>query len=297
MARDRLSGLFQAEVIDTSTFRERGQIRIRTLGFNYEDEEKGWEWARVMMPFGGLENMGMQFLPPIGAVGFIMYERGDPSRPIWVGTVMHYWGKQLEDGTAQPVEAENETDFVIKTQYTKREDREVSSTENKVENVLKMNENELTLTKFHQSDQYEYLNSSYNAEEKAANMFKLTDDEIKTKLRTSDNSEDRTISITEDEIKVEYADGKKITITEDEIFLDQDGVSINVSKDGEVNVTADSIILNGENGTGIFYEIVRDFVNNAFNSHTHGTPAGPSSPPVTPFTNISQGKSKHVKLS
>lgn len=298
MARDYLSGLYKAQVISTEEFRERGEIRVRIMGFSSEDEEKGWAWCKVMMPFGGLENMGMQYLPPIDAVGYIIYERGLDYMPVWIGTLMRFWGQSVEDGNAQPVEAENETDFIIKTQYTKKDDREVSSTENKVENVLKMNENEFTLAKFHQTDQYEYLDSAYDLDsDKAINVIKLTDKEIKAKLKTADNSEERTISITEDKITVKFGDGKLLEINEDDIVLQQEGASIFINKDSEVEVVADKIILNGEAGTGMFYEVFRDFVNNSFNSHTHPTPSGPSSAPVAPFTGSSAGKSGHVKLS
>lgn len=298
MARNYLPGLYKAQVISTEEFRERGEIRVRMLDFSPNDEEKGWNWCKVMMPFGGLDNMGMQYLPPIDAIGYVMYEGGKGYTTVWVGTIMRYWGESIENGNAQPVEADDETDFIIKTQYTKTDDREVSSTENKVENVLKMNENELTLAKFHQSDQYEYLDSSYSLDgDKAINILKLTDNEIKAKLKTSDNSEERIISITEDEIKMSYGDGKSVVITADDVVIQQESATINVNKDGQVDVTADKIVLNGEDGTGMFYEVFRDFVNNSFNSHTHPTPSGPSSAPVAPFTGTSQGKSKNVKLS
>lgn len=296
MAKDRLSGLFQAEVIDTSTFRERGEIRIRTLGFNYEDEEKGWEWARVMMPYGGLENMGMQFLPPIGAIGFIMYERGMSNKPIWVGTVMNYWGKPLEDGTAQPVEAEDETDFVIKTQYTKRDDREISSTNNKVENILKMNENELTLAKFHQSDQYEYLDSSYDVDSgKAANVIRLKDEELKLKVRTQDNSADRSIIINGENIIIEFTEGKSLTISEDSVQINQEGSAITVGNDGVVKIdAADHIELAGNSYKAVRYEPLIQFINSVYMKHTHGTPSGMSAPPTPTKVDI---KSDKVQLS
>lgn len=298
MARSSLPGLYRAQVISTEEFRERGEIRVRILGFTPEDEEKGWIWCKVMLPYGGLENMGMQYLPPIDAMGYIMYERGDGHTAVWVGSIMRFWGPTIEDGVAQPVEAQSETDFVIKTQYTKRDDREVASTENKVENVLKMNEEEFTLAKYHQTDQYQYADSEYELDgDRAINVIKLTDEEIKLKLRTGDNSEERLITMNEDQIKMVFGDGKSIIIEEDTITINQDSATIEIDGSGEVNVSSDKIVLNGENGTGMFYEVFRDFVNQAFNSHTHGSPAGPTSPPVTPFTNAPQGKSKHVKLS
>lgn len=298
MSRSYLPGLYKAQVISTEEFRARGEIRVRLLGNTPDDEEKGWKWCKVMMPYGGLENMGMQYLPPIDAIGYCMYERGDGYSLVWVGSIMRYWGPPLESGTAQPVEAQNETDFIIKTQYTKNDNREVSSPDNKVENVLKMSEEEFTLAKYHQTDKYQYADSEYELDgDRAINVIKLTDEEIKLKLKTSDNSEERLITMDENQIKMTFGDGKSIIIEKDTITLHQESATITVDGSGKVNVEADKIVLNGENGTGMFYEVFRDFVNQAYNGHTHGSPSGPTSPPVTPFTNAPQGQSKHVKLS
>lgn len=310
MAAPALKGLWKATVVDTSTFRENGTIRVRVLGVTPED---GYEEAYVMLPFGGHENMGIHFLPPIGSYGFVAYERGKATEAIWMGSIMRYWGKAMEDDVGSPVEAENETDFVIKQQYTKEDDQEVSSSENKVENVIKMNENELTIAKFHQGDNYQYQDAPYDADDGLAiNLVKITDDEFKIKFRDSGNETDRTITINDDYLKLDWQDDtKSITIDDTEISIIQEDTKIVINKDGSVDVegkeihiqgkkteiTSDKIILNGETGTGFFYEIFRDFINTNYNSHTHGTPSGPSSPPVAPFTNAAQGKSKNVKLS
>src|SRR6056297_3273653 len=98
MSRPAAPGLYPAQVISTEEFREKGQIRVRILGNTPDDEEKGWKWCKVMMPFGGLDNMGMQYLPPIDAIGYIIYERGLDYMPVWLGTIMKFWGKGMEDG-------------------------------------------------------------------------------------------------------------------------------------------------------------------------------------------------------
>lgn len=310
MAVGGLEGLYTAIVVGIDEFSERGEIRIRILGMTHEDTS---EYARVLVPFGGAENMGIQWLPSVGTYGLIAYERGIAGRPIWIGSIARFWGKALEDGTAHPVEAEDPTDFIIKQQHLRTDDQEVSSTDNKVENVIKMNEEELTFSKFHQNDNYEYQDSSYDPDDgKAINLIRLKDDSIKIKFRNSDNDMDRVIILDDDNIKLEFEEGKRsITMNEEETTIKQEDTTIVIHKDGNVNITgtnttieadeaniqADKIVLNGETGTGMFYEIFRDFVNQGFNQHIHGTPTGPSSPPTTPFTNASQGESQNVKLS
>lgn len=288
-------GLYRAEVVDTDLYAERGRITIRIFGLQNEDTH---EEAYVLNPFGGLPNMGSQFLPPIGAVGYVIFEKADDRFPVWMGAVSRYWGKEMEDGYGHPVEAEDPTDFVIKTQYTTKNDQDVDSPSNKVENVLKMNEEALTIAKYHQTDQYTYEKEAYDPDDsKAINLIQIKDDQIKIKVRTEDNSDERVLIINGDQILLEWGPEQNVTIEEDRTVIKSGGSDIEIDAGGTVTVNSDKIVLKGESGTGVFYEMIRDFVNQAYNSHTHGTPAGPSGPPVTPFTATSTGESKHVKLS
>ena len=53
-------------------------------------------------------------------------------------------------------------------------------------------------------------------------------------------------------------------------------------------------------GYGVINTLLETYtkaVNNSFNNHTHGTPSGPSSPPVAPYTSTNTAKSQNVKLS
>lgn len=49
-------------------------------------------WAMPCVPSAGI-NMGMFSLPVIGSGVWVEFERGDPSKPIWVGC---YWGLGAE---------------------------------------------------------------------------------------------------------------------------------------------------------------------------------------------------------
>jgi len=296
MASINMTGLYKAQVVDTEEFQELGKIRIHVLGLANED---AWEHAEILTPFGGLPNMGISIVPPIGAIGYVAFERGRDDTPVWLGGLLNYWGAAQEEGHAKPVEGEDPTDFVIKTQYTQFEDREVDSESNKVENIFKMNENELTIAKVKQGDDYEYKKEAYQLEDQAYNMLKITDEEIKIKFKFSGNEKSNSISVTEDKASMTFdtdAGEMEIKVEEEIVTLKAKGTQITI-KDGEVHIDSDLIKLKGDSGTGAIYEGFRDFVNNAFNSHTHGSPAGPTSPPMKPYTATQSAKSESVKLS
>lgn len=294
----KMQGFYQAEVLDTSMFSEEGRIKVHIMGAPNLDV---FEMVYVMTPFGGLPNMGMQALPPIGAVGLITYINQRDNLPVWVGSLMRYWETDdepvLSEGYANPVEAGDPSDFVLKTQYTTIEDQDIDG-ENKVENVFKMNEESITFSKMHQNDNYKYEKEAYDPnDEYPANTITITDGEIKLKVRTEDNSADRLLIIDSSTLKLEWAEDQSLIMTEDKTIIRNGEADVTVYNNGKVEVNAEKIELNGTDGTGMFYEGFREFVNNAFNSHTHGTPSGPSSPPTSPYTSTSTAKSGHVKLS
>jgi Type VI secretion system/phage-baseplate injector OB domain len=309
----RIPGIHRAQVIDTKDFGDTGTIQVRVLGINPE----GWEDCELMTPFGGLPNMGMIAIPPIGAIGYVFFEREDSRYGVWVGSVVpsvKTFGDNImktdSDTPGIPVETQESdatqspTDFIIKTQYTaayKAGGEELTSTDNKVENIIKMNENELTLAKVAQSDKYAYQAKSYKWTDVPYNTLSLTDKSISINFKFADNSSSNTMVVTQDQVAMNFdtQTGKMTsTITKDTITLSAGGTTIVVKQDGNVEVTTSAKIqLNGSSNTAAMYEGLRDFINNAYNSHTHGTPAGPSSPPVSPYTGIQSAKSKSVVLT
>lgn len=293
----KMSGLYRAQVVETDEFQELGKIKIHILGMSNEDV---WEYCEVTTPFGGLPNMGISAVPPIGAVGFVGFERNRDDTPVWLGGLLNFWGKPQEDGYARPVEAEDPSDFIIKTQYTSFENRETESSENKVENIIKMNENELTIAKVKQDDDYEYKKEAYKLEDQAYNMLRITDEEIKIKFKFTGNNKSNSISVTEEKANLTFdtdAGEMEINVVEDSITLKAGSTTLVVNKDGTLEIDASMIKLNGDPNTAALYEGFRDFVNNAYNSHTHGSPSGPTSPPVKPYTSSQSAKSESVKLS
>jgi len=294
----KMPGLFEAEVLDTSMFSEIGKIKVRIGG---TPDPELYEMVGVLTPFGGLPNMGMQALPPIGAYGLIAYIREKDRNPIWIGSMLRYWqtneDKVLDNGIANPVEVKDPSDLIIKTQYTTLSDQDLDG-DNKVENIIKLNEEGITLAKVQNNSNYKYEKQFYSLEKDyPANTITIKDSEIKLKVRTDDNSADRVFIVNGNELRLEWGEDQSIIVNKDKTVIKNGQADITILKDGKVEVNADKIVLKGENGTGTLYEGLRDFVNNAYQNHVHGTPSGPSGPPAVPYMSINTAKSNHVKLS
>ena len=293
--------LYKCDVIDTREFLETGYIQVRVHGL---DPEGVFEDAEIMTPFGGLEGMGMQALPPIGSVGYVLYELGNPEKPVFIGSKL-VGGTPNEENRAPEgtllnrAESEDPSDLILKTQYTLFDERDLTGTENKSENILKMTEKEFTLAKIRQDESvYEYKEEPYDIKEAAYNIVKITDDEIVLRFKFEDNSTANEIKVNEDTVSMDFdteAGDMSVQVEDDKILLKASGSTVTIEKDGKVIVEAERIDLGGNSNTGVLYEPLRDFVNQVFNAHTHGTPVGPTSPPLTPAQ--AMFKSRKVKLS
>jgi hypothetical protein len=295
----RLSGIFEAEVLDTKDFVTTGKIKVKLASM---PDPELWEFAVVLTPYGGLPNMGMQTLPPIGAWGCVAYLREDQSSPVWLGSLLRYYqtpsAKVLDDGIANPVEGKDPTEFVIKTQYTKTDNLDTDSDDNKVENVLRLNEKYFQIAHIQQTDKYKYEKDAYEAEDnKPINSITIKDGEIRLKVRTDADDADRYFVVNGEQVKFEYDEDHNITFDAKKCVIKSGQADIEVNDSGKVVVTADKIELNGNGFTAAMYEPIRDFINQSYNTHIHGTPSGPSSPPVVPFAQAELIKSKHTKLN
>ncbi len=293
-----IAGLQRAEVVSTSDFKATGKIRVRLVDVDIVGVDRKVE---VLTPYGGLPNMGMQAIPPIGAIGMVLFEKEKDSRGVWLGGLLLSYGPEQPKGYATPIEADT-NDLIIKTQYTKKDDVDVTSTDNKVENIIKLSSDSLTLAKVKQGDKYKYHTDKYELEEDAVNLIKLGDSSLKLSYKFNDNSKENTIEITEKGIDIKYnVDNGTVglSIKENEVALGCGGSSIKIAKDGNVSIAVASgkyINLNGDSNFGTLYEGFRDFVQNIFNNHTHPTNTGPTFPPAQKGKTES-AKSKSVKLT
>lgn len=295
----RISGIQRAEVVDTSEFKDTGLISIRILALDVAAVSRKCE---VLTPYGGLANMGIQALPPIGAQGMVAFEQNNESVGVWLGSLLLSYGSDDEKDYRTPVEASDATDFVIKTQYTTKDKQEVSDKDNKVENIITMNESAMTLAKVKQGDKYSYHKDTYKLEDDAVNLIQLGDSSIKLSYKFDDNSKANTIVLKESGVDLGYdtdSGTMKVSISEKQVSMSAGGTLIKISKDGAVDITVPSgkyINLNGSSNYGTLYEGFRDFVQNTYNNHTHPTNNGPTFPPSVKGKSDS-AKSKSVKLT
>lgn len=297
-----------AYVIDNRKFSETGEILVQV------SEMKTPAFAEIMTPIGGLPNMAMQWVPPVGASGYIMYKNGDSRKPVWIGSKLMPWDRAgattISDVDLVPgvVEADDGiADFIIKTQNTTFENQDVDDAENnKVENILKMSKGEFTLAKVKQGDKYEYKTENYDIKtEPNYQIISMTDDKITIRFNSAENDgEYAELNMTEGETKLSTKYGDKEAV----IKLDQNGVNIdsagkttiNIDAEGNINITgkkmvveADKIELGGNSNKAVLYEPLRDFIMQTYMTHVHPTPSGPSGPPPGKNVNLA---SKKVKL-
>jgi phage baseplate assembly protein gpV len=91
--RNRFFGKYRGVVTDV----DASTLRIKaTVPAVLADQPTGW--VRACVPFAG-PDMGIAFLPEIGAGVWIEFEGGDVSYPIWVGCFWHD-GEQPAEATA-----------------------------------------------------------------------------------------------------------------------------------------------------------------------------------------------------
>lgn len=81
----RVYGKYAGAVVDTRDPEQMGRLQV-TCPAVLGDAKL---WALPCVPYAG-PNVGMYFIPPIGAGVWVEFEGGDVSRPIWSGC---YWAK------------------------------------------------------------------------------------------------------------------------------------------------------------------------------------------------------------
>jgi uncharacterized protein involved in type VI secretion and phage assembly len=100
-------GKFRATVVDNKDPQKRGRLKLRIPSVLGDQET---DWALPCLPYGGLDQQGMFFVPDIDSQVWTEFEEGDISRPIWVGT---FW--QQESDTPQDAAKEEPTTRLFQT--------------------------------------------------------------------------------------------------------------------------------------------------------------------------------------
>ncbi|MFI6324348.1 phage baseplate assembly protein V [Nonomuraea sp. NPDC050556] len=81
-------GKYRGLVVDNADPERLGRLRLRVPSVTGPEAVTGW--ATPCVPYGGMADQGMLFVPATGAGVWVEYEEGDLEFPIWVGT---FWSK------------------------------------------------------------------------------------------------------------------------------------------------------------------------------------------------------------
>ncbi|TKB25860.1 phage tail protein [Desulfopila sp. IMCC35006] len=100
-------GKYRAVVVDNQDPQKRGRLKLRIPSVLAEQNS---DWALPCLPYGGLDQQGLFFIPDIDAQVWVEFEEGDISRPIWVGT---FWQQQSD--TPEDAVKEEPTTRMIQT--------------------------------------------------------------------------------------------------------------------------------------------------------------------------------------
>jgi len=281
-------GIYLATVVNVTNFLTSGTVSVHIDGISSTDDD--YKEAIFLTPIGGLDKSGLEMCPLIGAYGYVMFT-GFTGRDVavWVGSPVVPADKNAGANDSEKIKIAPEVTtpetIVWRTQYTTKDSggSDLTSSNNPIENVIKINKNEFTIAhskKLH----YEYLSNSYDVEDKDFNYIRMKDGSIK--LRYIDNNEKKIfISISDNSIELNYDDKNKIIIDSSKIELTANGKSsITLNSTGICSIKVNDVIkINGEDDNAIKYSVYNKMID-SYNSHTHdmgsdnsgGTPPFPS---------------------
>lgn len=112
--RTEFSGLYAAVVISNEDPEQRGRLRVFIPGIHPKDSpENNYPWAEICAQGVG-PGRGALKIPKVDETVWIMFNQGDPERPVWMGS---WWGApggqtELPEEIKRPKSDEH---YVIKT--------------------------------------------------------------------------------------------------------------------------------------------------------------------------------------
>ena len=254
-------GIYDATVIDNKDPQNQGRILVhiyrRDGKFNYSTE--GHDWVPVLSPYGGNREMGMFMLPPLHASGFVIFEEGDPMKPVWLGSYPRIPTLQVdEEATRQagvtifetlptvPPEMINDPSrIVIRTQYPGIKNPDITADENRIENLVVLDEDKLELTHVNQA-QYSYsstgIDSSYSR-----SYITLRDNSITLGVKNS-NGEVHEISISASAITFRTHSGEYINLEGGGIsVVGTPETKITIKSLGPIEINGKQLLVDAEN--------------------------------------------------
>ena len=246
---ERRYGKYRAFVVDNEDPEKRGRLRLHipsVLG----DEETGW--ALPCFPFGGGESYGWFAVPEKEAQVWAEFEEGDISRPIWTGV---FWPRKDD----VPSDA-------AKTPPS---------------------------TRIFQTPSGHIMQFDDEDGEESFRLFHPREAEISI----DKNGSMVLLDASGAQVKLD-AEGKKIIIEDangNQLVMDSSGISAEDGSGNKIEMAASGVTVKGQQivvqGTQVMLggqggeSLIKGMgFMTFFNTHTHGTAVGPSSPPVVPMT-------------
>lgn len=233
-------------------------IYVRDGKLNYS--ERSHQWIPVLSPYGGIRGMGFYMIPPIHAEGFVIFEQGEPGKPIWIGTYPVAPVNELDQQASQsagygvvkvnptiPSElAADATKIVLKTQYPSLSDSNPESNNNKIENLLLMDNTQFRLEHVNQAA-YEFSPGGVSAGTPSSYLT-LTDTSITMGVLSSEGKRYE-ISVTSEGITLKTNLGEQITLKDGSILIqgtDKSQIKIVATDNGSITAKAKNVVLDGE---------------------------------------------------
>jgi uncharacterized protein involved in type VI secretion and phage assembly len=241
-------GKYRAFVADNEDPEGMGRVKLTVPSVLGEATS---DWALPAVAYGGGADFGTLFVPPAGAQVLAEFLEGDPSAPIWAAT---FWRQSSE----MPAEYQGPSTKIIKT-----ESGHVLTFEDKD------GEEQITL---HSATEAEMLMDPNGS-------ISLTDSGGAKVVLDAEAGE----------ILIEDANGNSMLMSSSGITCtDASGNEIKSSSGGidvkssaTVNIEGSMVTVAGSGGEPM---IKGTTFLSMFNTHTHATGVGPSSPPVVPLT-------------
>ena len=254
-------GKYRGVVVDNKDPEQLGRLRVMVPsvfgGVTDRDPDPKdpfvTDWAWPCVPFGGKDDQGFFFIPDVGGRVWIEFEEGQLDCPLWVGT---YWAKP--SATEIPKEARN-----MQNDEPKRQVLKTSSG-----HVIELND--------------ESGKESITIRHKSESMIHFHDDGGVT-IRTKGgnliylNAADKQIAIADE-------NGNNVKLADSSItFTNKEGSVVDLAG-GAVQVIAKNVMLRSETvalGEGAMEPAIlgRAFAT-VYDTHTHMTAFGPTSPPL-----------------
>jgi len=255
-------GIYRARCINNQDPRGLGRIltHVYQRDGNLSYQEDIHQWTPVLSPYGGVRGMGFYMIPPIHAEGFVIFENGEPTRPVWIGTFPYAPLKEIDEAASKsagygiikvtptvPTELGNDpTKIVLKTQYPALGDDNPESNTNKVENLIVMDNTKLELVHVNQNV-YEYSPGGVSTGQ-ASSFITLKDNSITIGVKGEDGRIFQ-LQIDSQGIRMISNLGDQIAISDGNITIigsDMAQINIRAMNNGSIVVNGKQVVIDGE---------------------------------------------------